>query len=59
MANANRSKAAQVTAAAIEKHLDSGTETHLKMSKVFHVSKYQFGKYKHNGEINNPVRNQI
>ena len=35
MANANRPKAAQVTAAAIEKHLDSRTETHLKMSKDY------------------------
>ena len=37
MANANRPKAAQVTAAAIEKHLDSRIETHLKRNKFFHV----------------------
>ena len=40
MANANQPKAAQVTAAAIEKHLDSRTEIHLKMSKFFHVKGY-------------------
>ena len=50
MANANRPKAAQVTAAAIEKHLDSRTATHLKMSKFFHVKLNIC-----NGEIKKPV----